>query len=79
VILRGEILRALRRHRGLTQEELAAETGLTPRTVSAAENGRRGAVATARLISIALEFQLDKMLRHRAHLDGDLVPRDEVA
>ncbi len=54
----AELLRQLRAERGLTQEELAAAAGISPRTVSDLERGinltpRR---ATAELLADALEL-----------------------
>lgn len=36
----GERIRTLRTARGLTQEQLATEIGIDPKTISRAENGR---------------------------------------
>jgi transcriptional regulator with XRE-family HTH domain len=57
----GERIKALRRHRGWTQDQLAQATGVSRSAVAQWETGRAGFGAKARLIATALEVSLRQL------------------
>jgi DNA-binding XRE family transcriptional regulator len=55
-------LKVWREHRGLTQEGLAAESGVSRVMIAAIESGhRRGGVATLKKLAVALKLSLDNL------------------
>lgn len=58
----GDCLRRLRQAAGLTQEELASRSGLTPNAVSALERGarKRPYPHTVRALADALELSVEE-------------------
>ena len=62
--LLGTTIRALRKHRGLTQRALAARVGLASTYVSAIERGRRNVTIWTLLhIASALQVSLSTLLQ----------------
>ena len=53
----GEAVREIRKHRGLTQKEVAARTGMTINYLSLLENGKRG-IRMRRLNDLAELFEM---------------------
>lgn len=54
--MKNEHLRAMRKRRGLTQEDLAARTGIAVETISRLENDREcPRSSTVRVLCLALE------------------------
>jgi transcriptional regulator with XRE-family HTH domain len=72
----GGVLRELRQHKGLTQEELAEGSGLSPRTIRRLENGESAnpQLPTVRLLAKALEVEPDERARLLAAADGQVPP-----
>lgn len=62
VTLKADVILKRRRDLGLTQEALGTLAGLTDRTVRAAETRRPVSMATARLLSAALEVPLPALV-----------------
>jgi transcriptional regulator with XRE-family HTH domain len=68
----GSVLRALRRERGWTQQELASHCGLSPTSISRLERGRTGAatIDVLRRVLAAVDARLDIVVRwHGGELD----------
>lgn len=61
----GSILRALRKSRGLTQQDLARQLGITRQAVSLLEQ-RPEAATLERLMRVFTLLQIDVVLRPRA-------------
>ena len=58
----GEAIRQLRRKRGITQERLAEEAGLTPATLSLIERGRANPTwDTVKKIAAALDSSMGEL------------------
>jgi HTH-type transcriptional regulator / antitoxin HipB len=79
----GEKLRAARRERNLSQQDLAAPLGMSRATISAIESGRCGEIGVRKLSALLQQVGLDLHLgvrRNRPTL-GDLqaARRDEKA
>lgn len=67
----GKAIRQLRRKRGLTQEALAADAGLTGRTLSAIETGNANPTwATVRDIAAALGVPVSVLAKAAERLEG---------
>jgi DNA-binding XRE family transcriptional regulator len=62
VTLDGEALVDARRQRAWTQEELAAQAGVSPRTIRSAERGRAVGAATVLAIATALGYPLEALI-----------------
>ena len=59
--LMGERLRNLRWRKGLSQEELAVEAGVSAGAVSMAESGRRPYPSTVRKLAAALSVPVEAL------------------
>ncbi|BBH22610.1 transcriptional regulator [Paenibacillus baekrokdamisoli] len=80
VILVGEKIRALRQHRGLSQEKLAFKAGINTSYIGQVERGEKSAtiislekIATALDVGIEELFQFDKVVAERA--DSSFIER----
>ena len=60
-ILLGERVRSLRWRKGLSQEELALEAGISAGVISMAESGRRPHPGTLRKLAAALEVDVEEL------------------
>jgi transcriptional regulator with XRE-family HTH domain len=69
----GDRLRRLRRERGLTQEELAAESGVSYSVISMLERGKRTAARLSTISSLAnaLDCEIGELVDRRDHLQQD--------
>ncbi len=74
-VLAGERIKALRRSRGWTQDQLAQATGVSRSAVAQWETGRAGFGAKARLIAEALDVPV-KQLQPGHYADPPLRLRD---
>lgn len=76
----GTRVRALRLAAGLTQAELAEASGISERTVSDLERGRRGSVypATARALAAALRVSEDRLAAFLLEASGAQLPEIPV-
>jgi transcriptional regulator with XRE-family HTH domain len=71
----GMDIRATRLARGWSQEDLAARTGLSSRTIQRLENGARPSAASARLLAAAFEVEVADVLAPGATTStGDRMP-----
>lgn len=67
----GEAVRRLREKRGLTQEALAQEAGVTTGTVSLVERGRSNpAWGTVKALADGLSVSVAELAKHSAKLEG---------
>ncbi len=71
----GARLAAVRRERGLTQEQVAEVVGVDPQTIQRAENGRTSlSLARLREVAAALDVELSELFKTR----DDEVPSGQL-
>ncbi len=63
VQLSGDIIRMLRRKRGLSQEQLGAMVGFSQSKISKIENGDWDSLSDLRLIARVLEISIEELVR----------------
>ena len=63
VQLSGDIIRMLRRKRGLSQEQLGAMVGFSQSKISKIENGDWDSLRDLRLIARVLEISIEELVR----------------
>ena len=59
----GDKIRALRKRRGLSQEQLGAMVGFTQSKISKIENGDWDSLSDLRLIAKALEVPIEELVK----------------
>ncbi|MFT8705222.1 helix-turn-helix domain-containing protein [Bifidobacterium aquikefiricola] len=64
-------IRALRRQRGWTQERLAAQSGVTVRTIQRLESGEDASLETLRLVAMALDVNIQDLFQNIESADKE--------
>ncbi len=59
----GDRIRALRRQRGLSQEQLGELVGFSQSKISKIENGDWNSLSDLRLLAVALEVPIEELVR----------------
>jgi transcriptional regulator with XRE-family HTH domain len=71
----GEAVKDRRQELGLTQEQLANETGLHQRWISNVETGKRNpSYASLRRLAAGLELSVSQLIERTEQIEGDARP-----